>query len=199
MKDTAPNKAGGIKFAIDFGPLLLFFLAYRLSGVFLATGVFMLAIALAVLVSRIKLGRVSPMLWLSAILVVGFGGLTLWFHDPTFIQIKPTLVYSLFALIIFGGLALRKPTLKYVFEMGYDDLSDRGWTLLSRNWALFFVGMAVLNEILRRNLSFGEWLTVKVWAVSVLSLLFGLANIPLLMKHGLARSREPETPVPPQG
>ena len=186
--------------ALDFGPLLAFFIAYKFLGIFAGTAIFMLAIAAAVLVSRIKLGRVSPMLWLSAILVVGFGGLTIWFHDPKFIQLKPTIIYTLLAALLFGGLLTGRPLLKFVLEHGYKDLDQTGWMKLSRNWAWFFIAMAVANEVLRANFSFDQWLAVKVWGVTIATLIFAMANIPMLMKHGMSLEKvEKQPPVPPQG
>jgi intracellular septation protein len=197
MSDTVkPKPHPAWSLALDYGPLIAFFLAYRFSGVFTGTAVFMLAIVVAVIVSRWRLGRVSPMLWLSAILVVGFGALTIYFHDERFIQIKPTIIYVLLGGLLLGGLVLGKPLLKYVLEAGYDGLSDRGWTILSRNWGSFFIAMALLNEVMRATLSFDMWLTVKVWALPILSLVFALANIPVMTKHGFAV--EPVPPVPPQ-
>ena len=193
-------KPGALAMALDYAPLLIFFLAYKMGGVFVGTGAFMVAILIAVVVARWKIGRVSPMLWLSAVLVVGFGALTLYFHDPKFIQFKPTLIYALFAAILFGGLLMGRPMLKYLLEAAYDGLSDEGWMKLSRNWAWFFVAMAVVNEVLRHNVSFDAWLTIKAWGLTVLSMLFAAANIPMLMRHGLtmdAATEEP--PVPPAG
>jgi intracellular septation protein len=196
-KSPAPGWFGP---ALDFGPLLAFFLAYKFLGIFAGTAIFMLAIAAAVLISRIKLGRVSPMLWLSAILVVGFGGLTIYFHDPKFIQLKPTIIYTLLAALLFGGLLTGRPLLKFVLEHGYKDLDEAGWMKLSRNWAWFFVAMAVTNEIIRANFGFDQWLVVKVWGVTIATLIFALANIPMLMKHGMALEKvEQQPPVPPQG
>lgn len=198
MSDNAkPKPHPGWSLALDYGPLIAFFVAYRFRGVFTGTAVFMAAIVVAVIISRWKLGRVSPMLWLSAILVVGFGALTIYFHDERFIQIKPTIIYVMLGGLLLGGLAFGKPLLKYVLEAGYDGLTDRGWTVLSLNWGLFFMAMAALNEVMRWTLSFDMWLTVKVWALPILSVLFALANVPVMMKHGFAA--EPPPPVPPQG
>ena len=195
-----PGVPGWFGPALDFGPLLAFFIAYKFSGVFMGTAVFMLAIAVAVLVSKLKLGRVSPMLWLSAILVVGFGGLTIYFHDPKFIQVKPTIIYALLAALLFGGLLMGRPLLRYVLEAGYKDLSDLGWMKLSRNWAFFFAAMAVANELIRANFSFDQWLSIKVWGVTVATLVFAIANVPMLMRHGMALEQvEHQPPVPPQG
>lgn len=196
MNDVKAKPHPGWSLAIDYGPLVVFFLAYKLRGVFTGTAVFMAAILVAVVISRWRLGRVSPMLWLSAILVVGFGALTIWFHDPKFIQLKPTIIYALLSGLLFIGLAMGKPLLKYVLEAGYDGLSDRGWTILSRNWAFFFLAMAAINEGLRATLDFGTWLTVKVWGLTILSFAFALANVPILTKHGLG---DPVPEAPPEG
>jgi intracellular septation protein len=196
---AAPRKKGGLSLALDFGPLLIFFIAYKFGGVFVGTGVFMVAILLAVVIAKLALGKVTPMLWTSAILVIGFGGMTIYFHDPKFIQIKPTLIYALFAAILFGGLLVGRPMLKYLLEAAYDGLSDTGWRKLSRNWALFFVGMAILNEVLRLYFTFDQWLTIKTWGLTILSLVFAAANVPMLMRHGLNGGEiAEEPPVPPQ-
>ena len=198
MTSDRPVPTGSTKLslALDYGPLLAFFIGYKLLGVYQGTAVFMAVIAAALVVSRWKLGRISPMLWLSAVLVIGFGGLTIWFHDPKFIQIKPTIVYALLASLLFGGLLMGRSLLRYVLEVGYKGVSDTGWRKLSRNWAWFFVVMALLNETLRATLTFDGWMTAKVWGVSILSIVFAAANVPMLMRHGLMAS---EPPVPPQG
>jgi intracellular septation protein len=186
MTDIATKKSPGwLAPALDYGPLLVFFIAYKVSGVIVGTGAFMIAIAAAVIISKIKLKRVSPMMWISAVLVIVFGGLTIYLRDERFIQIKPTIVYAILSGMLFVGLMRGKPLLKYVLEHGYDGLSDTGWMLLSRNWAWFFAGMAVVNEVLWRSLTFDTWLTVKVWGITLVSIVFAAANIPMLMKHGL--------------
>ena len=192
--DTPHKASGSLNFALDFGPLLVFFIAYKFGGSdsdptqgpLVGTGVFMVAIAIAVAVSRWKLGRVSPMLWLSAALVVGFGALTLWFRDPKFIQIKPTLIYLFFAVLLLGGLLRGKAMLKYVLEAAYDGLTDKGWRMLSLNWGLFFLALAAANEVMRAMLSFDTWLSLKVWGVTALTFLFAMANVPMLMRNGLS-------------
>lgn len=189
MSDGAAEQnrhPGGLGMALDFGPLLVFFLAYKFAGgVIVGTMAFMAAILVAVIVSKVKLGRVSPMLWLSAVLVIGFGALTVYFNDPKFIQIKPTIIYAMFSIALFVGLAMRKPLLKFLLQAAYDGLDEAGWMKLSRNWAIFFAGMALLNEAMRALLDFDLWLTLKVWGVTVLSMAFALANIPMMMRHGL--------------
>ena len=181
----AKKAPGWLAPALDYGPLVVFFIAYKISGVIVGTGAFMIAIAAAVIISKVKLKRVSPMMWISAVLVIVFGGLTIYLRDERFIQIKPTIVYAILSGMLFIGLMRGKPLLKYVLEHGYDGLSDTGWMLLSRNWAWFFASMALVNEGLRYGLTFDTWLTVKVWGITLLSVVFAAANIPMLMRHGL--------------
>ena len=207
MNETVtPKKASTrLNYALDYGPLLVFFLAYKFGGSdtdptrgpLIGTGVFMIAIIIAVAISKWKIGRVSPMLWLSAVLVIGFGALTLWFRDPIFIQIKPTLIYLFFAALLLGGVLRSKAMLKYVLEAAYEGLSDKGWLKLSLNWGLFFLVLAAANEVMRAVLSFETWLTVKVWGVTLLTFLFAMANIPMLMRHGLSLGDDP--PEKPAG
>ena len=215
MAETKANHGGNLSLALDFGPLLVFFLTYKGAGwlwgagnpitaMMLGTGAFMAAIVIAVIISKVKLGRVSPMLWLSAMLILFFGGLTIYFHDQSFIQIKPTIIYAFFALMLFGGLVRGKPLLKYLLQAAYDGLTEKGWLKLSRNWAFFFVAMAIANEIMRRSMSFDAWLAVKVWGVTIVSVIFAAANIPMLMRHGLnlgekLDSEEIGETTPPQG
>ncbi len=202
MSDTAdPQKDvkkghQGLNFLIDFGPLLIFFLTYRfsdpsenpLTATIKGTGAFMVAIIIALIVSKWKLGKISPMLWLSSVLVIGFGALTIYFNDPVFIQIKPTIIYGFFAAILFGGLLRGKAMLKYLLQAAFEGVDDAGWLKLSRNWAIFFVALAVANEILRQPawFSFDTWLTVKVWGFTALTFIFTMTQIPMLMRHGLA-------------
>lgn len=215
MADAKAQHGGNLSLALDFGPLLVFFLTYKgvgwvwgggnpITAMSIGTAAFMAAIIIAVIISKVKLGRVSPMLWLSAMLILFFGGLTIYFHDQRFIQIKPTIIYSFFALMLFGGLMRGKALLKYLLQAAYDGLSDEGWRKLSRNWAIFFVGMAIANEAMRRSMSFDAWLAIKVWGVTVVSVVFAAANIPMLMRHGLALgnkldSEEIGETTPPQG
>jgi intracellular septation protein len=183
--DAKPKPHPGWSLAIDYGPLLVFFLAFRIGGIFAATGSFMVAIVVAIIVSRWRLNRVSPMLWLSAVLVLGFGGLTLWLHDPVMIRYKATAVYVLLSGLLFIGLTRGKPLLKYVLEAGYDGLTDRGWMILSRNWAFFFAALAIANQILiYLKVSDSTYVNVKVWGFIGVTFLFAMANIPVLIKHG---------------
>ena len=197
-KAVAP-KHGGLTFAVDFGPLLIFFLTYKFVGsggiasMITATLVFMVTILIAIIVGLVVLKRVSPMTWISAVLILGFGGLTIYFHDPKFIQIKPTIVYLFFGFMLLAGLLRKKAVLRWLFGPIFPGLTDHGWMKLTRNWALFFLFLAGANEVMRATLDFDTWLTVKVWGVTALCMVFAGANMPMLLRHGLDLAEEPET------
>ncbi len=199
-------KSSWLNLLVDYGPLLVFFVAYRqfspeqgtdsglgaVVAVTKGTIAFMVATVIALVVSKWRLGKISPMLWLSTVLIIGFGTLTVLLGDPFWIQVKPTAIYLLFAVVLFAGLAKRKPMLRYLLQSAFDGLSEEGWLKLSRNWALFFLFLAVLNEVLRHVLSFDGWLQAKLWGVTALSFVFTFTQIPMLMRHGLALEAETE-------
>ncbi|MEN2785078.1 inner membrane-spanning protein YciB [Sphingomonas qilianensis] len=209
---TAPARppiSTGLRLAIDIGPLAVFFLVnmfapgIALTKLLAATVAFMIASATAMIVSKLKAGHISPMLWISGTLVLVFGGLTLYFHDGTFIKMKPTFVYTMFAAILAYGLATRKPLLQMLLDTAYPGVNAAGWRKLTRNWAIFFVLMALLNEYVWRTYAplpdsdTKIWAGFKLWGAVPLTLIFAFANVPMLLKHGLKVGEEP--PVPPEG
>lgn len=201
-KSAREPTAGGRLF-IDLGPLLVFFAANFFAPVpgpakiFVATGAFMAAMIAAMLYSQIRYRTISPLLWFSGVMVVIMGGITIWLHDETFIKLKPTLYYSLVAALLGFGLATGRPLLQMVLGSAYPGLDEAGWRKLTRNWALFFAGMAVVNELVWRNSSTDFWVSFKLWGAIPLTFLFALANVPMLMRHGLTREEaKPEEPGP---
>ncbi len=184
---------GGVKLLIDVGPLLVFFLTNFLAPVpdvariFVATGAFIVAMIAAILFSAIRYRHISPVLWFSGVMVVILGGLTIWFHDETFIKMKPTLYYALVAGLLTFGLATGRPLLQSVLGSTYPGLDAVGWAKLTRNWAVFFAFMALLNEAVWRNSSTAFWIGFKLWGALPLTFLFAAANLPMLMRHGLMR------------
>jgi intracellular septation protein len=206
----AKPKSGWINVLVDYGPLLVFFLTYRwfrpegediageIFAVVRSTGAFIAAAVLALIISRWRLGKVSPMLWLSTALIVGFGAFTIYTGDPWWIQRKPTAIYVLFGTALLIGWRMGKPLLKYLLEAAFEGLSDRGWLILSRNWGLFFFVLALLNEALAHSLSFQAWLAAKLWVFMPLSFLFTFTQLPMLLRHGLSTAGEgEETTNPP--
>lgn len=203
-------KSGWLNLAVDYGPVIVFFLVYRLFSpqdredsvgevlaVIRATASFMVAAIIALGVSRWKLGRISPMLWLSTLLIVGFGSVTIFLQDPLYIQLKPTVIYLLFGALLMIGVARGKALLKYLLEAAFEGLNEQGWMKLSRNWGLFFFALAVLNEVLRHTLSFGDWIAAKLWVFLPLTFLFTFVQIPMLLRHGLAEAAQDDVITDP--
>lgn len=174
-----------LKLAVDYGPLLVFFAANKFGGLFVATGAFMAATLVAVAVSWWKTRHIPPMLIFTGLIVLVFGGLTLWLQDETFIKLKPTLIYGVFAAILFFGLATGRPTLQTVMGEALPGLTDAGWRKLTRNWGLFFLALMAANEVARRLLTTDQWVDFKVWGVTIALFLFTFAQAPLLAKHGV--------------
>jgi intracellular septation protein len=205
MTGAAPKPAPspGASLAIDYGPLILFFLANFLAPVpsalriFVATGVFMAAMLTAMLISQIRYGRISPLLWFSGVMVVVLGGVTIWLHDETFIKIKPTIYYSFVAALLLFGLVTKRNLLKAVLGAAYPGLSERGWYLLTRNWTIFFAGMAAMNEAIWRTTSTDFWAGSKLWLFIPATFVFIAANLPMLVRHGLAVDKPAEIPQAP--
>jgi intracellular septation protein len=192
---------GGAKLLIDLGPLLVFFLVNFLAPVppmlkiFVATGAFMMAMVAAMLFSAIRYHRISPLLWFSGVMVVILGGLTIWLHNEAFIKMKPTLYYVLVSGLLWFGLATDRPLLQRVLGSTYPGLDEKGWAKLTRNWAIFFAFMALLNEVVWRNTTTSFWIGFKLWGALPLTFLFAAANIPMLLRHGLMK--EDAVPVEP--
>lgn len=185
-----------IKLIIELGPIVVFFTANGyfaddngLGGVVPATALFMVAMLISIIASKKILGEVSLMLKISAGLVAFFGGLTIYFNDPAFIQIKPTILYSLFALTLLGGCLFKKSLLRNVMEAGFPPLEDIAWFKMSRNWGLFFIGCALLNEYIRLNYSFSDWIAAKAWIFMPLSFVFMFTQMPLIMKHAIEEEK----------
>jgi len=170
------------RLALDLGPLALFFGAYKLSGFFVATGVFMVAALVSLGIGYASERRLSPMPVVTAVLVLVFGGLTIFLRSEVFLKIKPTVLYTFFAAVLFGGLAFNRLFIKYIFERAFD-LSEKGWRTLTWRWGIFFLFLAVLNEIVWRNTSTDFWVTFKVAGVLPLSVLFALAQTPFVLRH----------------
>ena len=201
---AAPKPGAGAKLLIDFGPLLVFFIVNGFAPVadalkiFYATGAFMAAMLVAMLWSQIRYKHISPLLLFSGLMVVVLGGITIWLHDETFIKVKPTIYYLLVAVLLAFGLATGRNLLKTVLESVYPGLSERGWKLLTRNWIGYFALMAVINEAVWRTQTTDFWIGFKLWFFLPATFLFALANVPMLMRHGLTLdAATDDPPLPP--
>ena len=176
---------GWRKLAVDLGPLIIFFVVYSRIDIYVATGAFMAATAVAMAVAWTLTRHIPAMTWFSAVLVGVFGGLTIWLQDETFIKVKPTIVFLIFSAILFFGIYRKRNYLKALLGTAFVGLSDRGWHLLAWRWAIFFLVLAGLNEIFWRMFSTDIWMHFKVWGDSLLTFLFAIAQMPMLLKHGL--------------
>ena len=144
----------------------------------------MAATVLALTVSWIMSRTLPIMPLVSGIVVLVFGALTLWLHNDTFIKMKPTIVNSLFGVILLGGLLFGKALLGYVFDQAFK-LDAEGWRKLTFRWGLFFFVLAVLNEVVWRNFTTDQWVTFKVWGVMPITVIFTMFQMPLIKKHSL--------------
>ncbi|AGK59660.1 intracellular septation protein A [Hyphomicrobium denitrificans 1NES1] len=176
-----------IKLAVEFGPLLVFFLTNSRYGIYTGTGAFMAATVISLVASRTLLGRIAIMPLITSVFVLVFGGLTLWLQDDHFIKIKPTIVNGLFAAILFSGLATGRLFLKIVFGEVMR-LSEDGWRILTLRWALFFVFLALLNEVMWRFFSTDTWVAFKVFGIMPITFVFALCQIGLLKKYEVSTS-----------
>jgi len=200
---TRSKPGVGAQLALDYGPLLLFFLTNFLAPVpsvfriFVATGMFMAAMIVSMIVSQLRYRSISPMLWFSGVMVIIFGGFTIWLHDETFIKIKPTIYYGVVAALLLVGMKTGRNLLKVVLGGAYPGLRDSGWHLLTRNWIVFFIGMALLNEAIWRNTSTDFWAASKLWLFVPATFIFIAANMPMLLKHGLGDETPADPPIAP--
>jgi len=173
-----------LKLVLDIGPLVLFFAANAKFGIYAATGSFMAAVLIALAVSYVMTRHIAVMPLVTAAIVLVFGGLTLILHDDLFIKLKPTIIYVLFGGTLLVGLALGKPLLGLLFEAEFH-LTEEGWRKLTWRWALFFLALAVVNEIVWRNASTDFWVSFKLFGVVPLTFVFGALQYPLLVKYGV--------------
>ena len=192
-----------VKLALDLGPLVLFFVANsrpaafmpflapfvpaalisgERGGIFVATAVFMIAVLAALVISYVLIRRLPIMAIVSAVIVLVFGGLTLVLHDETFIKLKPTIIYLMFSGILIGGLLMGKQFLAIVFDSVFH-LTDEGWRKLTIRWSLFFLALAVLNEIVWRTQSTDVWVNFKVFGVMPLTFIFAALQYPLMQRY----------------
>ena len=170
------------KFLIEMGPLLAFFIGNWKGGVFWGTGIFMVATAIALAASWILTKKIARVPLFSAIFVGIFGGLTIWLHDDTFIKVKVTLINVLFSGLLLGGLLYGKLFIKSVMGEAIH-LPQEAWRALTLRWGFFFLFVAILNELIWRNVSTDMWINFKVFGLLGLTLVFALANAPYMAKH----------------
>ncbi len=173
-----------LKLAIDIGPLAVFFIVNSQAGIFAATAAFMVVILIALGIAWSYERRLPTLPLVTAVVVMVFGGLTLWLQDETFIKLKPTIVNAFFAAAIFGGLAFGKNYVRTVMG-AMMNMDDTGWLKLAKRWGGFFVFMALLNEAVWRTVETDTWVNFKVFGILPLTFLFAISQVPLMQKHAV--------------
>ncbi|WP_293865324.1 septation protein A [uncultured Alsobacter sp.] len=171
-----------LKLVLELGPLVVFFLANQKAGIYAATGLFMGAVLISLVVSYVLTRHLPVMPMVSAVVVLVFGGLTIWLHDDLFIKLKPTIVNSLFGAVLLGGLAFGRPLLPLVLDTVFQ-LTDEGWRKLSFRWGVFFFVLAAINEVVWRTQTTDTWVNFKVFGIMPLTMAFALAQTPLILRH----------------
>ncbi len=186
-----------LKLVLELGPLMVFFFANTrgewlveqypaLAGfggpIFVATGLFMIATAISLVVSWVLTRTLPIMPLVSGVVVFVFGALTLWLQNDVFIKMKPTIVNGLFASVLLGGLFFGKSLLGYVFDSAFK-LDAEGWRKLTLRWGLFFVFLALVNEVVWRSFSTDFWIAFKVWGIMPMTILFTMTQMPMIMRH----------------
>jgi intracellular septation protein len=187
-KPAAAKSSGWIKHAVEYGPIVLFFISSKIWGLMPATAVLIAASVVAVTVGLMRARRLPWAPIITTVAVCVFGGLTLIFHDDTFIKMKPTVVYALFTLTLWSGLLLKKPLLERLIGAGLK-MDHAGWRKLEARFALFFAGMAVLNEIVWRTQTDDFWVNFKLGSI-FLTFLFMVTQLPMIKRHMLPEESE---------
>ena len=170
------------KLLIDIGPLAVFFIFYNRSGLQASILPFMLATVIAVLISYILEKKIPIMPTVGAAIVLLFGGLTIYFDNEVFFKMKPTIINLLFAIILYGGILINKPLLKYLLGAALK-LEEEGWKILTQRWIGFFIALAVLNEFVWRTQSTDIWVNFKVFGILPITFIFTLTQFPLIKKY----------------
>ena len=182
-KSIEPAPSVLLKLAIELGPLLVFFGTNAAAGIYAGTAAFMAATLVSLLAAWFSYHKLPIMPIVSGVIVLVFGGLTLYLRDETFIKLKPTIVYTMFAALLVAGLLWKKPMLELLFGPVFT-LTEEGWRKLTIRWALFFAVMAVVNELVWRNVSTDAWVSFKAFGFLPLTFLFAIAQVPLMQRHG---------------
>ena len=181
-KTKQPEGPKWLKPAVDYGPLLVFLVAYLASDILTATAAVIVAAVAAVVLSWLVSRRIPMMTLLMAGAIGVFGGLTLILQDETFIKMKPTIVQALFAVVLWGSLAIGRPLLRVMLQGGFP-MQPGAYRVLTHRFAVFFLVMAALNEVIWRTQPTDLWVTFDTIGQIALSLVFIATQLPFMMRH----------------
>ena len=182
LMDTLNTSPKWLKPFVEYGPIVVFFVAYYTGDLFTATAAIMASTAIAISVSYIYERKVPMMPLMTAIVIGVFGGLTLWLKDDTFIKMKPTLIQTIFGLVLLGGLAFRKLFLKSVMGQMWK-INDHAWRTLTVRFSFYFFAMAMVNELVWRTQSTDFWVNFKVFGLMGLTFVFIISQIGFIQRN----------------
>jgi intracellular septation protein len=173
-----------MQFILEYAPIILFFVAYKLKDIYFATGIAIVASIAAIAYAYFVQKKVTPIQWLSLAIIVVFGGATLLLHDEAFIKWKPSALYGLFAVVLaFGKLVRGRDWIDVIFKQANIQAPPQVWTRTTWAWIAFFVGMAALNGYIATNFSLDAWVNFKVWWAMGIFFAFTIANVLMLSKY----------------
>jgi len=190
--DPTPSnpRSSGSNFWVDFGPIAIFVLIYNVlrrdnpdGAIYIAAAVFTVAAIIALGYSRLRLGKFSGMLIFTTLIIIITVALAFFFQDPRFIYMKPTVINAVFGVVAIGGVMVGKNVIKLMIGEAFE-LPAKAWNTLAIRWGLFFFAMAALNELVWRTQTEAFWANFKLFGFLPITLVFGMSQVPFLMKHG---------------
>jgi intracellular septation protein len=192
---SSPSKpkalAPWLKLSLDLGPLVVFFVTYKFANLFVATGALMALTVVTLTISYLLTKKLPIMPLVTGVMVLVFGGLTLWLNSELFIKIKVTIIYVLFATALYAGLYFGRPFAKVIFETAFE-LPDASWRVLTHRFAAMFIALAATNEVVRQVLSTDAWVNFKVIGIPAAMMIFTAANMPFILRNEIKSSGTPE-------
>jgi intracellular septation protein len=188
--DTKKEMSQGLKLALDFAPLVAFFIAYRMGGVYWATGIIIALTLVSLVVGYLITGKIAKFPLFSGILIAIMGGLTLYLQNDTFVKMKPTAANLVFAAILGGGMVMNRMFLKDLLGTTLD-MPEAAWRTLTVRWTIFFLALAGLNEYVWRTMSEATWVNFKVFGLMGLTMVFAVANAPFMARYIKSETEKP--------
>ncbi len=189
MSEVKPPP-GWLRPTVEYGPIAIFFVAFNIAGLFVATASIMVSTALALTLSYAVERRIPMMPLITAVFVGVFGGLTLWLNDETFIKMKPTIIQAIFGSVLIAGLLANRLFLKSLMGSAWH-MADKGWRILTLRFSLYFYFSAILNEAIWRTQSTDFWVNFKVFGLMGLTIAFIVTQLPLLKRFSLNENGDP--------
>lgn len=176
------------KFISEFSPIIIFFISYKYLGLNSATMILIATTIITLIINYLTKQKSSIIAIISSLMLVILGGISIYTGDSKFIKLKPTIVNLTFSLILFSGIIKKQGLIKYLLQNTIS-LSDQAWLKLSLRWAIFFLILALANELVWRNYSEENWIKFKVFGITAVTILFTIMQIPFIHKYSLEKNK----------